>query len=169
MTEQDQPIDTGEPEAAIVDATQDEGDIAADFVEELLDILDLDGDIEIAERGDRVELIVGTADDTSLAPLADPHVVEALQELTRLAVHTKTGGFARLVLDVAGSRGARERELSALVDTAAAEIAGGATRSSLPPMSSYERKLVHDLVVERGLTSESEGEGRDRRVVVLPV
>lgn len=160
---------TPEPEAPTsADAPMDEGDIAADFIEELLDILDLDGDIDITEHGDRVEIVVGSADDAELAPLARPEVVEALQELTRLAVQTKTGGFARLVLDVAGSRAAREGELQALVERAAETIASGADRAFLPAMSSYERKIVHDLVAERGLTSESEGEGRDRRVVVVP-
>lgn len=95
-------------------------------------------------------------------------MVSALQELTRLAVQQQTGEFSRLVLDVAGSRDARAEELQGIVDRAVASISGGADRAPLERMSSYERKLVHDLVREHGLTSESEGEGQDRHIVVLP-
>lgn len=146
----------------------DEGEIAADYVEGLLDIVDVDGDIEIEESGTRTTLKVGEAGDASLAMLSSPDVVAALQDLTRLAVQSRTGEFSRVVLDVAGSQDARTVELRTLVDDAVARIEGGAERVSLPSMSSYERKLVHDLVAEAGLHSESEGEGRDRHAVVLP-
>ena len=89
-----------------------------------------------------------------------------LQELTRIAVQTKTGRFSRLILDVGGSRDARAGELAVLVDKAISRIEDGAESASLPPMSSYERKLVHDVVAERGYVSESEGEGRDRHTVI---
>jgi spoIIIJ-associated protein len=148
-----------------VDDTRDEADIAADYVEELLDICDLDGDIEIEERAGRVYLSV-TDEGGALRVLSKPDTVSALQELTRIAVQAETGEFSRLILDVGGSRDARASELERLVATAIERIEGGSTSAALPPMSSYERKLVHDLVAEKGFHSESEGEGRDRHTVV---
>jgi spoIIIJ-associated protein len=144
-----------------------EGDIAADYIEELLDIADLDGDIDIDTRGGRAYLSVSAGEGTTnLRVLSKPDTVNALQELTRIAVQTKTGSFSRLILDVGGSRDARAGELAILVDKAIARIEEGAESASLPPMSSYERKLVHDVVAERGFVSESEGEGRDRHTVI---
>ncbi|GAA1423521.1 protein jag [Agrococcus citreus] len=145
----------------------DEGEVAADYVEGLLDIADLDGDIEIEQTETRTTIVVGEAGD-DLAGLAKPEVVAALQELTRLAVQQQTGEFSRLVLDVAGSRDARAEQLQGIVDDAVAAIEGGEQRVALEPMSSYERKLVHDLVREAGLSSDSEGEGSGRHIVVLP-
>ena len=146
---------------------EEEGDIAADYIEELLDISDLDGDIDIDARGGRAYLSVNSSEGSSnLRLLAKPDTVNALQELTRIAVQTKTGVFSRLILDVGGSREARAKELELLVDTAVERIEGGATSAALPAMSSYERKLVHDIVSARGFSSESEGEGRDRHTVV---
>ena len=92
--------------------------------------------------------------------------MNALQELTRLAVQNRDGPFSRLILDIGGSRDARAAELATLVDHAVERIEGGAATASLPPMSTYERKLVHDIVAERGFASESEGEGRDRHTVI---
>jgi spoIIIJ-associated protein len=153
---------------AVVDSSApvDEGDIAADYLEELLDLADLDGDIEIATRSGRVYLTVEAEEADDLRLLSKPDVVSALQELTRLAVHAKTGEFSRLILDIAGSRDARAEELQRLVDRAVERLEGGAASAALPPMSSYERKLVHDLVSERGFTSESEGEGAERHTVI---
>lgn len=148
------------------EAVQDEGDIAADYLEELLDLADLDGDIDIEARAGRVYLSIESEQPDDLRLLSKSDVVSALQELTRLAVHAKTGDFSRLILDIGGSRDARAQELSVLVDRAVERIEGGASTAALPPMSSYERKLVHDLVAERGLTSESEGEGADRHTVI---
>ena len=145
---------------------EEEGDIAADYIEELLDICDLDGDIDIDARNGRAYLSVNAAEAASLAVLARAETVSALQELTRLAVQTKTGAFSRLILDIGGSRDARRDELARLVARAAERIDGGATEAALPPMSSYERKLVHDLVAERGLHSESRGEGSERHTVI---
>lgn len=155
-------------EDAVPTASQleEEGDVAADYIEELLDITDLDGDIEIDARGGRAYLSVTSSDDTSLRLLSRPDTVNALQELTRIAVQTKTGSFSRLILDIGGSREARVAELAILVDKAVERIDAGAESASLPPMSSYERKLVHDIVSERGFSSESEGEGRDRHTVI---
>lgn len=148
------------------DSELDEGDIAADYIEELLDILDLDGDIDIETRGGRSYISVDSSGENDLHLLSKPDTVTALQELTRIAVQTRTGEFSRLILDVGGSRATREQELTLLVDRAIAKLDDGATAASLPPMSSYERKLVHDIVSSRGFVSESEGEGRDRHTVV---
>jgi len=157
----------GAAEAPEASATvQDEGDIAADYLEELLDLADLDGDIDIESRAGRVYLSIEAEQPDDLRLLSKGDVVSALQELTRLAVHAKTGDFSRLILDIGGSRDARAQELSMLVDRAVERIEGGASTAALPPMSSYERKLVHDLVAERGFTSESEGEGADRHTVI---
>jgi len=152
--------------APTVGQLEEEGEIAADYIEELLDITDLDGDIEIDTRGGRAYVSVNSSEDTNLRLLSKPDTVNALQELTRIAVQTKTGGFSRLILDVGGSREARVAELTILVDKAIERIDGGAASAALPPMSSYERKLVHDVVSERGFSSESEGEGRDRHTVI---
>ena len=145
---------------------EEEGEIAADYIEELLDITDLDGDIEIDTRGGRAYVSVTSSENANLRILAKPDTVNALQELTRIAVQTRTGSFSRLILDVGGSREARVAELTILVDKAIERIEGGAASAALPPMSSYERKLVHDVVAERGFVSESEGEGRDRHTVI---
>jgi spoIIIJ-associated protein len=150
----------------IIDPTLDEGEVAADYLEELLDIADLDGDLDIEERAGRVYLSVAAEEPDALRTLSKPETVSALQELTRLAVLARTGEFSRLILDIAGSRDARAEELQRLVDRAVERIEEGAASAALPPMSSYERKLVHDLVAERGLTSESEGEGAERHTVI---
>jgi len=148
------------------DAEGDEvGDLAADYVEGLLDVLDLDGDIDIEEEGGRTTIRVSGGD---LRLLSAPTTVGALQELARLAVQTRTGGFARLTLDIGGSRDQRSRELASFVDEAVAAFAQGDTAFALDPMSSYERKLVHDLAAERGLDSHSEGEGGARHIVLTP-
>lgn len=145
---------------------EEEGDIAADYIEELLDITDLDGDIDIDARDGRAYVSVNSSQDSNLRLLSKPETVTALQELARIAVQAKTGSFSRLILDVGGSRETREAELARLVERAAERLEEGAASVALPPMSSYERKLVHDLVAAKGLTSESEGEGRDRHTVI---
>lgn len=144
----------------------DEGELAADYLENLLDIADLDGDIEIEVKQERTYVTVGSADTNDLDALSAPDVVSALQDLTRLAVQQKTGEFARLVLDIGGSREAREKELEKLVSVAIDKVENGAKSATLPPMSSYERKLVHDMVGERGFQSGSEGEGKERHTVI---
>jgi spoIIIJ-associated protein len=141
----------------------DIGDLAADYIEELLDIADLDGDIDIEDEHGRTTLVVSGGD---LRLISEPDTVGALQELTRLAVQTRTGGFARLTLDIGGSRDQRSKQLANLVEQAAAALAGGEESFPLEPMSSYERKLVHDLAAEQGLTSHSEGEGAGRHIVI---
>ncbi len=152
-----------------IEQLEAEGDIAADYIEELLDITDLDGDIDIDARDGRAYVSVNSSEDSNLRLLSRPDTVTALQELARIAVQAKTGTFSRLILDVGGSREAREAELARIVERAAERIEQGAASVDLPPMSSYERKLVHDLVAEKGLVSESEGEGRDRHTVITPI
>jgi spoIIIJ-associated protein len=142
-----------------------EGDIAADFIEELLDIADIDGDLNLDVKQGRAYVSV-EADGDGVSVLSAPDTVQALQELTRLAVQSKTGGFSRLILDIGGSRDARRRQLEKLVDAAIIKLDEGASQASLPSMSSYERKLVHDVAAERGLVSESYGDGADRHTVI---
>jgi spoIIIJ-associated protein len=156
------PASAGSDGASMID----EGEIAADYIEELLDICDFDGDIDIEVRSGRSYISVDAAGEGSLRVLSKPDTVNALQELTRIAVQTKTGEFSRLILDIGGSRQTREAELGAMVDRAVERLEEGAEAASLPPMSSYERKLVHDIVAARGFVSESEGEGRDRHTVI---
>jgi spoIIIJ-associated protein len=155
-----------DPELRSKAQLEEEGDIAADYIEELLDITDLDGDIDIDARNGRAYVSVNAGDGANLNLLSKPETVSALQELTRLAVQTKTGVFSRLILDIGGSRDTRRGELADLVNRAVERIEGGAAEASLPPMSSYERKLVHDIVSECGFHSESRGEGRDRHTVI---
>lgn len=149
-----------------VEQLEQEGDVAADYLEGLLDIADIDGDLTLDVRGDRAYVSVENEDEESLALLSDPDTVQALQELTRIAVQTSTGRFSRLILDIGGSRATRRQQLEQLVDRAIARLDEGASQASLPAMSSYERKLVHDIVSDRGLTSESYGEGADRHTVI---
>ena len=151
-----------------VDALETEGDLAADYIEALLDVADLDGDLDIEVKNNRAYVSV-TGGGRDLDRLATPETVQALQDLTRLAVQRKTGEFSRLILDVAGSRKAREADLHETVDHAIAAIAAGKDEVELEPMSSYERKLVHDYVADRGYYSESIGEGRGRRLIISPL
>jgi spoIIIJ-associated protein len=146
---------------------EEEGDIAADYIEGLLDIADLDGDIDMDVEGDRaVVSVVGAPLDELVGD--DGEVLEALQELTRLAVHRKTGTRARLMLDVGGFRVRRRAELADLGRTVAEEVARSGEPKKLRAMSPFERKIIHDAVAVAGLRSESEGEEPNRRVVVFP-
>lgn len=158
----DSGADRSEP---TVEELEHEGDVAADFLEELLDIADIDGDLNLDVRQGRAYVSVD-AEGEDISVLADPDTVQALQEITRLAVQSKTGSFSRLILDVGGSRDARRRQLEKLVDAAASKLDEGASQASLPAMSSYERKLVHDIVADRELVSESYGDGADRHTVI---
>jgi spoIIIJ-associated protein len=155
---------TERPAPSVADL-EAEGDVAADFIEELLDIADIDGDLTLDVRQGRAYVSV-EAEGDGIALLSAPDTVQALQELTRLAVQTKTGAFSRLILDIGGSRDARRRQLEKLVDAAVVKLDEGASQASLPAMSSYERKLVHDIVSDRGLISESYGDGADRHTVI---
>ena len=144
-----------------------EGEIAADYIEGLLDVADLDGDIDMDVEGDRaVVSVVGATLDELVGRRGE--VLEALQELTRLAVHQHTGGRTRLMLDVGGYRQQRRAELAATGQDAAEEVRRTGEPKRLWAMNPFERKIVHDAVAAAGLRSESEGEEPDRRVVVLP-
>lgn len=158
---------TEAPEVSLK-ALEEEGDIAADYLEELLDIYDLDGDIDIDVRQGRAYLEISSDQDSNLRLISEPDTVEALQELTRLAVQVKTTSFSRLILDVGGSRQKRVDELTRVVNKVIEKVRESGEHSPLKPMSSYERKIAHDIIAEAGLTSESEGEGRDRHIVIKP-
>jgi len=147
---------------------EEEGEIAADYIEGLLDIADLDGDIDMDVEGDRaIVSVVGATLDELVGD--DGEVLEALQELTRLAVHRKTGSRARLMLDVGGFRAKRRADLAELGRSIAAEVSRSGEPKKLRAMSPFERKIIHDAVASAGLRSESEGEEPNRRVVVFPV
>lgn len=144
---------------------ENEGDIAADFLEGLLDIADLDGDIDMDVDGDRaaVEVVGGNLDHLVGS---NGEVLDALQELTRLAVYRETGERSRLMLDVAGFRAARRTELVAIAGAAIEKVQAGEASVSLDPMSPFERKVVHDAVAAAGLESSSDGTEPHRYVVV---
>jgi spoIIIJ-associated protein len=162
--EDDEDEEDGEED---LNSLEEEGEIAADYIEGLLDIADLDGDIDMDVEGDRaVVSVVGATLDELVGD--DGEVLEALQELTRLAVHRKTGTRARLMLDVGGFRAQRRTELAELGRSVAEEVSGTGEPKKLRAMSPFERKIIHDAVALAGLRSESEGEEPNRRVVVFP-
>ena len=148
-----------------------EGEVAADFLESLLDICDLDGDIDVDIDGDRAAVSVVDSEDGRVPRrLVGPNgqVLEALQELTRLAVQSATGERSRLMLDVAGHRAERRATLVELAKVAIDEVRSTGERKPLSPMTAFERKVVHDEVLAAGLISESEGAEPRRFVVILP-
>ena len=160
------PPPTGSAGVAVKRLEQ-EGDAAADFLEELLDIADLDGDIDLDIEGDRASVsIVGA--ELSVLVGSGGEVLEALQELTRIAVLRETGERSRLMLDVAGYRSGRRAALTAQAQETAARVSSSGQAESLAPMTPFERKVVHDAVAAAGLRSESEGEEPHRRVVIHP-
>jgi spoIIIJ-associated protein len=145
-----------------------EGEIAADYIEGLLDVADLDGDIDMDVEGDRaVVSVVGATLDELVGSRGE--VLDALQELTRLAVHRQTGGRTRLMLDIGGYRAQRRAELTELGESVAEEVKRTGEAKALGAMNAFERKIVHDAIAAAGLRSESEGIDPNRRVVVLPV
>lgn len=168
--------DTASPETAATEVEEtdgpdllvQEGDIAADYLERLLDIVDYDGDIDLdVENGRAMVAIVGS----ELQPLIGTNgaTLDALQELTRLAVQQQTGVRSRLMLDVSGHRKSRRAELSKLAEETAAAVLSSGEPARLSPMNPFERKVVHDVIAATdGVSSESEGEEPNRRVVVLP-
>lgn len=177
MTETAEPVDpsqlpSGEvsvpaPPSDLPQRLEREGDIAADYVEELLDIADLDGDIDMDVEGERAMVSVVGGD---VEHLVGDHgeVLDALQELTRLAVLRETGERSRLMLDVAGWRAAKRAALTEAGTTAATAARESGEPVTLAPMTPFERKIVHDAVAAAGLTSESEGQEPNRYVVVRP-
>jgi spoIIIJ-associated protein len=161
---QERESDTG---VSLAKRLEREGDIAADYLEELLDIADLDGDIDMDVEGDRaVVSIIGDGLDALVGE--NGKVLEALQELTRLAVVRETGKRSRLMLDVGGFRANRRAEVLELAKRVIESVRSSGEPESLGAMSPFERKVVHDAVAEAGLRSESEGEEPRRYVVVMP-
>jgi spoIIIJ-associated protein len=170
-------IETPENEEQVTEASEsktsikdleEEGEVAADYLEELLDIFDLDGDINIDVRQGRAYLEVTADEQSNLRLVSHPDTVEALQELTRIAVQTKTQSFSRLIIDIAGSRQVRLDALTKLVNKAIDKVKDTNAPVALKPMSSYDRKISHDLIAEAGLISQSEGEGKERHIVAKP-
>jgi spoIIIJ-associated protein len=151
---------------------EEEGEVAADYLEEFLDIVDVDGDIDIDVENGRASLAIVAEEgsDRSLRRLvgSNGEVLEALQELTRLAVQASTGERSRLMLDVAGHRAHRRKVLTDAAIKAVEQVKGSGKPLSLEPMSAFERKIVHDVVANAGLNSESEGVDPQRHVVILP-
>lgn len=149
-----------------------EGDAAADFLEEFLDILDMDGDIDISVEAGRAKVAIVPPDgpSTDLKRLVGPdgEVLEALQDLTRLAVQTETGEMSRLMLDIAEFRVGQRIKLQEIGREAVAKVKADGSPVALTPMNSFERKVIHDVVLAGGLLSESEGEEPERYVVVKP-
>ena len=168
VTDAVEPSEATESPEVSTKALEEEGDIAADYLEELLDIFDLDGDIDIDVRQGRAYLEISSEQGGNLRLISEPDTVEALQELTRLAVQVKTTSFSRLILDVGGSRQKRVDELSRIVNKVIDKVRETGEAVPMKPMSSYERKIAHDIIADAGLTSESEGEARDRHIVVKP-
>jgi spoIIIJ-associated protein len=148
-----------------------EGEVAADFLEKLLDIADLDGDIEVDIDGDRASVAIVDSEDGRVPRRmvgSEGKVLDALQELTRLAVQAETGERSRLMLDIAGHRAARRAVVVEIAQTAIAEVKTTGTQKALEDMSAFERKIVHDEVAAAGLGSESEGVEPHRHIIVFP-
>ena len=159
--------DADDDSSELINLLEREGDIAADYLEELLDIADLDGDLDMDVEGDRAAVSIVGADLAQLVG-RDGEVLEALQELTRLAVYRETGERSRLMLDVSGHRAERRTALEEQAAQIVAQVKESGERATLEPMSPFERKVVHDVVAAAGLRSESEGAEPRRYVVVLP-
>jgi len=173
VTETDEAVDEESGKASekgedLEDRLVAEGEIAGDYLEELLDLLDFDGDIDLDVEGNRAIVSIDGGEDLSKLVGRKGEVLDALQELTRLAVHQKTGERSRLMLDIANWRRRRREELSALGDKVARRVLETGEREELAPMTPFERKIVHDAVAGvDGVHSESEGVEPSRRVVVL--
>lgn len=154
----------------LVKQLDEEGDIAADYLEELLDIADLDGDIEIAVEADRaaVSIVADDGGDRRLKRMIGKHgeTLDALQELTRLAVQEQTGERSRLMLDILGYREGHRQEIAAIARDAVAKVEESGEPVALKPMNPFERKVVHDVAAEAGLVSDSSGTGPARHVVI---
>ena len=146
---------------------EEEGDIAADYLEGLLDIADLDGDIDIDVENGRASLAIAGGKLGHLVG-KEGEVLDSIQELTRLAVQTATGDRSRLMLDIEGFRSGRKSELKKLAEKMAEKAKTTGSSIKLDPMNAFERKVIHDTIQDLGLTSESDGEDPDRYVVIYP-
>jgi spoIIIJ-associated protein len=162
---QDQPLD--EATDSPIDDLENQSEIAADYLEELLDIADLDGDLDMDVEGDRASVSIVGGDLDQLVG-RNGEVLEALQELTRLAVYRETGERSRLMLDIGGFRANKRSRLERLAAQTVAEVRESGEPKALDPMTPFERKVVHDAVAAAGLRSESDGVEPRRHVVVLP-
>ena len=159
------------PVSNTVSRLEEEGEIGADYLEELLDIADLGGDIDIDHGRASIAVVASEeGDERELADLVgrDGEVLEAVQELTRLAVQARTGNRSRLMLDINGYRADRRTELTKVAQEAVTKVLTSGEAVSLEPMNPFERKVCHDVVAAAGLVSESEGAEPHRYVVVLP-
>lgn len=160
----------GEEKDDLEERLVEEGEIAGDYLEQFLDILDYDGDIDLDVEGDRAIVAIDGGDDLNKLVGRHGEVLDALQELTRLAVQQSTGVRSRLMLDVAGWRARRRNDLASLGATVARRVLNTGVKEALKPMTPFERKIVHDAVAEfDGVKSESEGEEPNRHVVVSKV
>jgi spoIIIJ-associated protein len=166
-----QEVESAEPKEAkapkSIAKLEEEGDIAADYLEGLLDIADLDGDIDIDVENGRASLAIVGGKLSHLVG-SDGEVLDAIQELTRLAVQTATGDRSRLMLDIDSFRAGRRKELTALAEKMAEEAKTTGNSIKLEPMNAFERKIIHDTIQTLGLTSESDGEDPNRYVVIYP-
>ena len=151
-----------------IDQLNEEADIAADYLEGLLDIADYDGDIEMGVRNGRPMVQIVADDDTDIKHLIgrDGEVVDALQQLTRLAVQQKTGERSHLIVDVDGFLKRKRQRLRDIALDAIDEAKETGEPVDLKPMNSFERKVVHDVVREEGMKSRSHGEEPNRYVTV---
>ena len=163
----DKALKQGQKSPKTIAKLEEEGDIAADYLEGLLDIADLDGDIDIDVENDRAAVAIVGGKLNHLVG-SGGEVLDALQELTRLAVQTSTGDRSRLMLDIEGFRSGRKSELKALAEKMAEKAKSSGEEIRLEPMNAFERKVIHDTIQDLGLSSESEGEDPDRFVVIFP-
>jgi spoIIIJ-associated protein len=171
-TSAEQPAAAAPSPAASLERLEREGEIAADYLETLLDVTDLDGDIDVDIDGDRAAVAIVDSEEGRVPRRLvgrDGEVLEALQELTRLAVLAASGERSRLMLDIAGYRAGRREALVKRAHEVVAEVKTSGTKVALEPMTPFERKVVHDAVAAEGLVTESEGVEPERHVVVLPV
>ena len=174
-TDADGGAETGDEDAVGAESAEErlrrleeEGDIAADYLEELLDIADFDGDIDIDVDGDRASVEIRGADRLAALNRPKGELLDALQELSRLAVQTRTGNRSRLMLDIGGFRAEHKDSLEQLAATAIATAKESGEPVPMRPMNPFERKVVHDVAKREGLRSESDGDGRTRHVVIYP-
>jgi len=157
--------------ASMASLLEREGEVAADFLEQLLDIADMDGDIDVDVDGDRAAVAIVDSEEGRVSRRlvgTDGKVLEALQELTRLAVQASTGERSRLMLDVAGFRAERRAAVMAIARAAIDTVKSTNEKVPMDPMTAFERKVVHDEVLAAGLRSESDGVEPQRHVVILP-
>ncbi|MEP7194700.1 MAG: R3H domain-containing nucleic acid-binding protein [Actinomycetota bacterium] len=174
VVKQEAPQGTGDHHSRVSTSTsvlEREGEVAADFLEQLLDIADMDGDIDVDVDGDRAAVAIVDSEEGRVSRRlvgTEGKVLEALQELTRLAVQSATGERSRLMLDVAGYRAERRAAVVVIAQTAIAAVKSTNENVAMDPMTAFERKVVHDEVLAAGLVSESEGVEPQRHVVILP-